>query len=211
MNVPLFLLQVFVISFSGAMQPGPVTAAAIAIGGRNRYAGILLALGHVIVEFPVMILIMLGIGRVFELRGFQIVVGLAGGIVLLIMATTMFISLKTRESRQEQEKDVRDRPVLAGIILSVSNPYFLLWWATIGLALATDAKGFGVWAFALFALVHWLCDGLWLHALSWASYKGSTVFGGRTQRIVLMMCSVALLVFGLVFIFKAGRTLVKMF
>ena len=108
MNVLLFLLQVFVISFSGAMQPGPVTAAAIAIGGRNRYAGTLLALGHVIVEFPVMILIMLGIGRVFELRGFQIVVGLAGGIVLLIMATTMFISLKTKESHQEQEKDVRD-------------------------------------------------------------------------------------------------------
>lgn len=208
MNVLLFLLQVFVISFSGSMQPGPVTAAAIAIGGRNRYAGILLAFGHVIVEFPVMILIMLGIGRVFELRVFQIVVGLAGGIVLLIMAATMFISLKAKESHQE--KDVRDRPVLAGIILSVSNPYFLLWWATIGLALATDAKGFGIWAFALFALVHWLCDGLWLQALSWASYKGSTVFGGRTQRIVLMICSVALLVFGLVFIFKAGRTLVRM-
>ncbi|MHC4194245.1 MAG: LysE family transporter [Planctomycetota bacterium] len=209
MNVPLFLLQVFVISFSGAMQPGPVTAAAIAIGGRNRYAGILLALGHVIVEFPLMILIMLGIGRVFELRAFQIVVGLAGGIVLLVMATTMFISLKAKESQQEE--NVRDRPVLAGIVLSASNPYFLLWWATIGLALATDAKGFGIWAFALFALVHWLCDCLWLQALTWASYKGSTVFGPRTQRIVLMICSVALLVFGLVFIFKAGRTLVKMF
>jgi threonine/homoserine/homoserine lactone efflux protein len=55
MNVLLFLLQVFIISFSGAMQPGPVTAAAIAIGGRNRYAGILLTLGHVIVEFPLML------------------------------------------------------------------------------------------------------------------------------------------------------------
>lgn len=209
MNVLLFLLQVFIISFSGAMQPGPVTAAAIAIGGRNRYAGILLALGHVIVEFPLMILIMLGIGRVFELRAFQIVVGLAGGMVLLIMAATMLISLKAKESHQE--KDVRDRPVLAGIVLSASNPYFLLWWATIGLALATDAKGFGIWAFASFALVHWLCDGLWLQALSWASCKGSTVFGGRTQRIVLMICSVALLVFGLIFIFKAGHTLVKMF
>jgi threonine/homoserine/homoserine lactone efflux protein len=209
MNVLLFSLQVFVISFSGAMQPGPVTAAAIAIGGRNRYAGILLALGHVIVEFPLMILIMLGIGRVFELRAFQIVVGLAGGIVLLIMATTMFISLKAKESHQE--KDVRDRPVLAGIVLSASNPYFLLWWATIGLALATDAKGFGIWAFALFALVHWLCDGLWMQALAWASYKGSTVFGGRTQRIVLMICSLALLVLGLIFILKAIRTLVKMF
>lgn len=208
MNVLLFLLQVFVISFSGAMQPGPVTATAIAIGGRNRYAGTLIALGHAIVEFPLMVLIMLGIGKVLKSSKFQIVIGLAGGIVLLIMAITMLISLKVKES--SQEKNVRDKPVLAGLILSAGNPYFLLWWATIGLALATTAIGFGIWAFALFALVHWLCDCLWLQALSWASFKGSTLLGPRTQRIVLMVCSIALLAFGLMFLCKAAATLIKM-
>lgn len=208
MNVLLFLLQVFVISFSGAMQPGPVTATAIAIGGRNRYAGTLIALGHAIVEFPLMVLIMLGIGKVLKSSKFQIVIGLAGGIVLLIMAITMLISLKVKES--SQEKTVRDKPVLAGLILSAGNPYFLLWWATIGLALATTAIGFGIWAFALFALVHWLCDCLWLQALSWASFKGSALLGPRTQRIVLMVCSIALLAFGLMFLCKAAATLIKM-
>lgn len=191
------------------MQPGPVTATAIAVGGRNRYAGTLLALGHAIVEFPLMILIMLGIAKVFELREFQIVVGLAGGIVLLVMAAKMLISLKAKEGYQEE--NVRDRPILAGIILSASNPYFLLWWATIGLALATTAKGFGIWAFALFALVHWLTDCLWLQALSWASFKGSTVLGPGRQRIVLMICSLALLVFGLMFIYHAANNLLKLF
>ena len=208
MSLLLFLLQVFVISFSGVMQPGPVTATAIAIGGRNRYAGTLIALGHAIVEFPLMVLITLGIGKVLKSSKFQIVIGLAGGIVLLIMAITMLISLKVKES--SQEKTVRDKPVLAGLILSAGNPYFLLWWATIGLALATTAIGFGIWAFALFALVHWLCDCLWLQALSWASFKGSTLLGPRTQRIVLMVCSIALFAFGLMFLCKAAATLIKM-
>ena len=57
MSLLLFLIQVFVISFSGAAQPGPVTATAIALGSRDRYAGLLLALGHGIIEFPLMLLL----------------------------------------------------------------------------------------------------------------------------------------------------------
>ncbi|UCF44527.1 MAG: LysE family transporter, partial [Planctomycetota bacterium] len=61
MTLLLFLIQVFIISFSGAAQPGPVTATAIATGSRNRYAGLALAIGHGIIEFPLMVLIMLGL------------------------------------------------------------------------------------------------------------------------------------------------------
>jgi len=208
MSLLFFLLQVFVISFSGAMQPGPVTATAIAIGGRNRYAGIFIALGHAIIEFPLMVLIMMGIGKVFKSPKFQITVGLAGGAVLLIMAITVLISLKANDDKQEKTRG--DKPVLAGLILSASNPYFLLWWATIGLALATTAKGFGIWAFALFALVHWLTDCLWLQALSWASFKGSALLGPRMQRNVQVICSLVLLVFGLMFIYHAANNLFKL-
>jgi len=203
MSLLFFLLQVFIISFSGAMQPGPVTATAIAIGGRNRYAGTLMALGHIIIEFPLMVLIMLGAAKVLKSFKFQIAIGLAGGAVLLIMAITMLIGLRQIDS--SQAKKGGDKPVLAGLILSASNPYFLLWWATIGLALATTAKGFGIWAFALFALVHWLCDCLWLQALSWASFKGSALLGPHLQRIVLMICSLAMFAFGLILIYNAAN------
>ena len=53
----LFLFQVVLISMSGVMQPGPVTAATVSIGAENKYAGLLIAVGHGIVEFPLMILI----------------------------------------------------------------------------------------------------------------------------------------------------------
>ncbi len=209
MSLLFFLLQVFVISFSGAMQPGPVTATAIAIGGRNRYAGTLMALGHIIIEFPLMVLIMLGAAKVLKSSKFQIAIGLAGGVVLLIMAVTMLIGLRQIDS--SQAKKGGDKPVLAGLILSASNPYFLLWWATVGLALATTAREFGIWAFALFALVHWLCDCLWLQALSWASFKGSVLLGPRMQRNVQMICSLAMFAFGLMFIYNAANNLFKLF
>jgi len=207
MALLLFLFQVFLISLSGVMAPGPVTAAAIGMGARSRYAGMLLAIGHGIVEFPLMILIVLGMGRILKLPTAQIVIGLAGGAFLLMMAVGMLKSLRSAEI--QETKVANSAPLLAGIILSAGNPYFLFWWATVGLALATAATGMGIWAFALFAIVHWLCDFIWLSVLSWASFKGTGLFGPRSQRIVLTICAVALFFFGLFFIYNAAGTLIK--
>jgi len=207
MAVLLFLVQVVVISLSGVMAPGPVTAAAIGMGARSRYAGMLLAVGHGIVEFPLIVLIVLGMGRILKLPAAQIVIGLAGGAFLLMMAIGMLKSLKSDQT--QETKVAKSTPMLAGIILSAGNPYFLFWWATVGLALATTATGMGIWAFALFAVVHWLCDFIWLGALSWASFKGTGLFGARSQRIVLVICAVALFFFGLFFIYNAADTLIK--
>jgi threonine/homoserine/homoserine lactone efflux protein len=91
-NLLLFLIEVVVISLSGVMAPGPVTAAAIGMGTRSRYAGPLIAVGHGVVEFPLMVLIVLGVGRILKLPTAQIVIGLAGGIFLLIMAIQMLKS-----------------------------------------------------------------------------------------------------------------------
>ena len=201
MALPLFLFQVFVISLSGVMAPGPVTAAAIGMGSRSRFAGSLIAVGHGVVEFPLIILIVLGAGRVLKLPAAQIGIGLAGGIILLVMGIGMLRALRSAE--QSNARLSGGAPVLTGILLTATQPNFLLWWATVGLALATQAADLGMWAFVLFAMVHWVCDFVWLSILSWASYKGSTVLGPRTMRIVLMICASALVVFGVCFVFRA--------
>jgi threonine/homoserine/homoserine lactone efflux protein len=205
-NLAFFLLQVVVISLSGVMAPGPVTASAIAMGTQNRYAGALIALGHGIVEFPLIILITLGMGKMLQSTWIKIVIGAAGGALLIFMAIQMIIGLKTAATKLEPS--AKDAPVLTGLVLSVTNPYFLLWWATVGLAIATRARMLGIWAFALFALVHWLCDLIWTLTLSWASFKGSAIFGLRGQRVVLMICALALLVFGLFFLYSAAASLI---
>ena len=162
------------------MQPGPVTATAIKMGTRNRWAGTLIAIGHGVIELPLMVIIIFEIGEYFKIEKVQVAIGLAGGAFLLIMA---------------------------GIILSGSNPYFLLWWATVGLALATQAVAWGIWAFVLFALTHWFVDLIWLQLLSFASFKGSVLLSKHGLKIVLAFCAAALLFFGLYFVISAVKIL----
>ncbi len=207
MTLILFLIQVFIISFSGALQPGPVTATAITMGARNRWAGVLLAIGHGIIEFPLMVLIILGLGAVFQKTATQIIIGAAGGTVLTFMAFSMFKTAEQTFIPQAGAK--KDNPVLAGIVLTTSNPYFLIWWATVGLALATKATKFGLYAFVLFAIVHWLVDLLWVTALSLASFHGTTLLGPKVQQIVLKICAAAMLLFGLFFLYNAVSLLIQ--
>ncbi len=201
MELIWFLIQVFIISISGAMQPGPVTATAITMGTRNRWAGSLVAVGHGIVEFPLMVLIIFGLGTIIQRPSAQIAIGLTGGLVLVYMAYGMF---RTALHPVEAQPDEKDKPVWAGVVLTVSNPYFLLWWATVGLGLATTATKYGMYGFVLFAIVHWLVDLMWVTALSFASFHGTTLLGPQVQKRVMQVCAVAMLFFGVFFLYKAG-------
>jgi len=198
MELLFFLATVFGISLSGALAPGPVTAAAIGMGSRNRFAGTLMALGHGVVEFPLMVLLIFGVGRFLQIPWVEVGIGLIGGAVLVLMAVQMFRGLL--RAGDQEVRIARSGPFAAGVLLTGGNPYFLIWWATVGLALITDARGFGVWAFVLFALAHWSCDLIWLTTLSWASFKGSVLLGPRRQRFVLAGCAAAMFGFGLYFI-----------
>jgi threonine/homoserine/homoserine lactone efflux protein len=204
----LFLTQVFFISLTGAMQPGPVTATAITVGTRNRWAGALMAIGHGIIEFPLIVVIVLGMGKFFQIPKVQIAIGLAGGAFLLLMAAQTFLSLKA--DADTEPKALHGKPILAGIILTAGNPYFLLWWATVGLALANQAPAeWGIWAFVLFALTHWFVDLIWLQLLSWASFKGSVLLGRHGLKIILAFCAAALFGFGIYFIYNAVKILLE--
>lgn len=218
----VFLLGAVWISLSGVLAPGPVTAATIAAATDRRHAGAWIAVGHAAVELPLMGLILLGIGAFFRVEAVKIAIGLLGGAFLLWMG------VQTLRHRGDSTADPTDddpnpssdpggpdhavradtpsprHPLWTGVLLTGGNPYFLIWWATIGLALATQAAEFGAIAFAVFALVHWLCDLFWLEALSVATYQGSRLLGPRRQRIVLRVCAVGLLLFGLKFLYDAA-------
>ncbi len=207
MNLLVFLVQAFVISLSGVMAPGPVTASAVALGSRNRFAGVLIGIGHCIIELPLVVLLILGLGAFFESETAQVIIGFGGGLFLLFMAVGMFRDIK-KVGLERQEVKSSD-PVLAGIMLSGSNPYFPLWWLAVGLNLVMRASQFGVYAIVLFALIHWLCDCVWLQILSWASYKGTRIFGVKGQGVVLGVCGAALAAFGCLFLWNGGKTLLS--
>lgn len=196
-----FLLKVFGISLSGVLQPGPVTATTISLGAKNRYAGLQMALGHGIVEFPLMVLILFGLDKLFKLEVFKVSVGFIGGALLIYMAYGMY--KESKKNTHDQAHPLNKKPVLAGIVLSAANPYFLLWWATVGLKLTMDLKTLTIWAFPLFALMHWLCDAGWLAFLSWTSFKGADALGPKAFDKVLKLCALLMVFFGISFLFDS--------
>lgn len=194
-----------VVSLSGALAPGPITAAVLAAGTRSRHAGALTALGHAVIEFPLMVLIVAGLGAVFSQPLVRLGIGGVGGLFLALMGIQLMLTARTATATAAAGG--ARGPFLTGVVLTAANPYFLIWWATVGLALATRAVQFGVLGFVLFGIVHWLCDLVWLEALSLASHKGTQLIGGRLQQIVLFGCGLMLLFFGGVFLFDVASSL----
>ena len=187
------------------MAPGPITAATLAAGARSRHAGAFIALGHAVVEIPLILLLAAGIGTFLKSSAVKAGIGLVGGVVLVLMGTQLLLSL--RRCKTVSEATVQRRPFMTGAVLTGANPYFLFWWATVGLALATQATESGAVALLVFGVVHWLCNLGWLEVLSWAGFQGSQVFGLRSQKIISVICAIVLLGFGLEFFFEACMSL----
>lgn len=202
METTIFLIKAVAVSLTGVLSPGAMTAATIAHGTRHRWAGTLIAFGHGIVELPLIALLLVGLHLVFELPLFQIAVGLFGGAFIVWMGYGML----RQKPQLSAQAPASGRSLVVGILLSAGNPYFLLWWATLGLNLALEAKHLGLLAIVLFALIHWLCDLFWLTFLSLAAFythRGAGLMGAQLQRGILIVCGIALLLFGAKFITDA--------
>ncbi|MGA2033552.1 MAG: LysE family transporter [Thermoguttaceae bacterium] len=201
-----FIFTIVGISLSGVMAPGPITAATLAAGERNRHAGAWICIGHILVELPLIVLLATGLGIFLESKGIRAGIGLVGGVLLLLMGVQLLASLPKSET--EQSASVERHPFWIGVVLSGANPYFILWWATVGLTLTSQAIEFGILALVLFALVHWLCDLGWLEVLSFAGFKGSQALGDRSQKVISAICAVMLLGFGVKFVHDAAIAMI---
>jgi len=204
MSFLAFLLEAVLISLSGVMAPGPVTTLVVGKGNESPHAGALVALGHGVVEFPLMIGVFFGVGQLLERPHARAVVALVGGLFLLWMGIDMLRSLK--QQRLEAHGS-NHSPVVAGLLLTVGNPYFLVWWATVGAAMILRSVRFGLLGFLAFAVAHWSCDLVWDTLLSALSFKGGQVFGRRFQRAVLLICGGFLIFFGGRFVYDGVSSL----
>ena len=109
-----------------------------------------------------------------------------------------------KQARIDPANDNRS-PLIAGIILSLANPYFLLWWVAIGSILIYRFLNFGILGFIAFIILHWSCDFFWCYFLSAVSFKGGQFFGERLQQVLFAVCGVSLLLFSAKFIFDAVK------
>jgi len=188
-----FLLSVIVISLSGVMMPGPLFAVTVAKSYKSQFAGIQIALGHAMVEIPLILLIYFGFARFFQHELGQLILSVVGGVVLIWLGIGMF---KAKARVIGMGKDLPYNSVVAGVVTSVLNPFFILWWATIGSMLIMNSLNFGTTGFALFVPVHWLCDLVWLLFVSILVYRTRALWGRKFQEGLFITCSLLLIGFG---------------
>jgi len=103
------------------------------------------------------------------------------------------------ELKSGQEK-VLMGPVLAGVLVSLSNPYWSIWWATIGLGYITSAWEYGIAGLFLFFAGHILADFTWYGVVAVAIARGKKVMSDRLYRGIIAVCGAFLIGLALTFI-----------
>ncbi len=199
------LLSVVIISFSGVMMPGPMFAVTLAKSYKSPWAGAWISLGHAVIEVPLILLIYLGFSRFFESSVVQLVLSLAGGSMVIWLGITMF---RARARVVHEGKDLPYSAFTAGIITSGLNPFFLLWWATIGTLLVMKFNDFGLGGLSVFIVVHWLCDLAWLSFVSVVVNRTHSLWGKKFQQWVFIASSLLLAGFGVWFLISGIRMVV---
>jgi len=147
MGVFEILLAWFALSLTGALAPGPLSAAVVMQSSKHgRLHGILPMVGHAIVEIGIIAAIILSVQALtLAPLTIDLLVGF-GGIVIILFG---FLAL--REFRYKEEMENKEEAKMTtssvleattqGAIVSILSPYFLLWWFGIGLANVTLLVG----------------------------------------------------------------------
>ncbi|MBI2562822.1 MAG: LysE family transporter [candidate division NC10 bacterium] len=213
----------FLVGLSGAMMPGPVltvtigeTAARLRGGvpgenfrtrTRGALAGPLIVLGHGILEILLVMGVVLGLGKLLVLGPVIGTIALLGGAVLLWMAWGMLRSVRSLSLQGTTAGEDRRHPVLAGILTTLCNPYWIIWWATIGLSYIALSLRLGLTGLISFYIGHILSDLLWYGSVSLTLALGRRLLTDRTYRGLVTACAVLLLGFGLYFGYAGVRYL----
>jgi len=202
-------LTAFFIAFSGALIPGPFLTVDISETARHGFkAGPLLVTGHAIAEFLLVVALVLGLSGVVSQEWLVASVSLAGGLFLLWMAAGMIRAGRHYVSPLGSGAVVtisHSRTVFTGVLASIFNPGWLVWWATIGLTLVVWAMKQGPIGLACFFSGHILADYSWYGLVSFLVARGRRLWGDSLHRGLLIGCGLFLIVLGAYFIFKGGQ------
>ena len=196
----LFLVSVLLISLSGVLLPGPLFAVTLKKAAQSKSAGALIAVGHGIVEFPLMFLIFFVLSQFNIPSVVQIAVGLVGGLLMIFMGIQAF---RNRNKKEEATVGLKRDSVLAGAWTTAANAGFILWWLTIGTTLILNAKLFGLLGFSVFAGVHWVTDFLWYTVVAILIFKSQRFWTQRTRMGITLFCVAVFVGFGAYFMGSA--------
>ena len=208
--LPTIFFSSFLIALSGAMMPGPLLTVTVSEsmhrGGRT---GPLLILGHGLLELLLIGGLFAGLAPLLNLPQVFIAISLAGGLVLLWMAASMLRALPNLRLDVAPKSGGSKNLVATGALLSLVNPYWLIWWATIGMGYIVQTFHYGAAGIAVFFLGHILADLAWYALVSNTVASGKRLLRDMHYRWLIGVCAVFLLVFSGYFLYSGVSKLLQ--
>lgn len=177
-------------------MPGPVLTVTISESSRRGFwAGPLIIVGHGILELALVILLLLGLGPYLRKDVAFGIIGLSGALILIWMAVGMFRSIPSLKFNMEPAVEATGNLVWAGMLMSLANPYWFIWWATIGLGYIVYAMKFGAVGVIAFFVGHISADFAWYSVVSLAISRGRSFISEKLYKGIIAVCASALVVF----------------
>ncbi|HCC32400.1 MAG TPA: hypothetical protein DEQ28_00620 [Clostridiales bacterium] len=203
-SVMVVLVTALGVGLSGALMPGPLTVVVLHQAMRlGTQAGLLAGSAHALLELFMVLALGAGLGRLLNRPAVAGGVAVAGGLAMLAIAWQMVTAAPPLPSAvQPGTGIVPPGALMGGAVATLGNPYWFLWWATVGTSQIA-------WAGRRHRLVFWLghitADMVWLTALAAAASRGRGLLGGPAHSLLLQGLGVAVAVLGLYFLISARR------
>jgi threonine/homoserine/homoserine lactone efflux protein len=199
----------FVTGLSGALMPGPLLAVTIsAVIQIGFIAAILLMIGHSILELVMVIALALGLKNVLKNKYVPGVIGVVGGGVMLwfsygmIKSAYLGISAPQAEVNAQAVTFTSAGLIIKGIMTSASNPYWVIWWATIGATYMLVSLEGNFLSISSFYVGHISSDFVWYSAVALALVLGKQVFSDKVYMVLIILCGIFLAYMGIYFFYS---------
>lgn len=188
------LILAFTIGLTGALAPGPTLVATINSSLQRGWTmGPKVAAGHALAEVVIFLLIVKGLATVAEEE--TSIVAAVGGSALILFGLLTLKGSKTATLKISQ-KGATSNPYLAGALTSVANPYFWIWWLSVGSALVLAELRESLVFAMIFMIGHWGADFGWYTLVSTSLDRGRTLLSEANYRRTLALCGAFLVLFG---------------
>ncbi|MFH1662701.1 MAG: LysE family transporter, partial [Chloroflexota bacterium] len=190
----------FLVSLASAVTPGPILVVTIAKSIKSPWAGLQIAIAHVLIDTSIIIIIYFGLGDFLQASPVQSSLNIIGGFLIIWLGIHMF---RSRTAIVKGEKEIRHNAFLLGILATLFNPMFLPWWLTIGSMFVMQFRQFGIAGLLAFIISAEVPNLIWYPVASIVTYKtGTTKRGWLIRQWLFVICSLSLIGFGIWFIYS---------
>ncbi|MCM8800947.1 MAG: LysE family translocator [Candidatus Omnitrophica bacterium] len=201
MGYPTIFFLSFTIAFSGALTPGPLLATIISESTRSGFkSGPLIILGHALLEITMLLFVLGGIAHFLKQQVILKIIYLLGISFLFYYGFKMLKDLPKISLELKSSSLKNSNLILLGITTSLSNPYWTIWWLTIGLGLVLTAKKIGLLAVLIFFLGHILADFSWYSFVSLVINQGKGFICLKVYKAIVLICALGIIGFALLLV-----------